>query len=569
MDIQDAVSPQNFHFVRKLTVSNLKDIDLDMQLFFTHDLRIAESDVGDTAFYHPFSDAIIHYKRSNYFMFGGSTALGGIHEYATGIKDFGNLEGTWRDAEDGHLSGNAIAQGSVDSTFSLKLRLAKGEQGSAYYWMVCGSTLENALKERASLIETGIERMISETAQYWRAWVVGKIPSTADRLPPAAQRLFTQSLFIIRSHVDNAGAVIAANDSDIMQTNRANYSYMWPRDGAFVSTVMDRIGFQDISRNFYQFCRSVLKTDPPVLMHKYGPDGTLGASWHPWTIDANAETPFQEDETALTIHSLWRHYEQHRDLEFLNSLFEPFVVPTCDFMEEYRDPKTGLPLPSWDLWEERRGIHTFTVCAVASAMKSAAKIARALGADRAAKYGTACEEIEAGLLRYLFDDKRGVFFRRLTETATGDWAQDLIVDSSVLATILMHILPATDPRALSTIGVVEKTLSVRSQIGGIARYEGDYYFRQSDGYPGNPWIICTLWLAQAKILAALTSDDLQEPLGTLEWAARHSATSGVLPEQLHPDSGLPLSVSPLTWSHAEYVNTVLEYLTRHRQLAKP
>jgi hypothetical protein len=34
-------------------------------------------------------------------------------------------------------------------------------------------------------------------------------------------------------------------------------------------------------------------------------------------------------------------------------------------------------------------------------------------------------------------------------------------------------------------------------------------------------------------------------------------------EQLHPYTGEPLSVSPLTWSHAEYVRTVREYIHRH------
>ena len=39
--------------------------------------------------------------------------------------------------------------------------------------------------------------------------------------------------------------------------------------------------------------------------------------------------------------------------------------------------------------------------------------------------------------------------------------------------------------------------------------------------------------------------------------------SGTMAEQLHPYSGEPLSVSPLTWSHAEYVRTVREYIDRH------
>jgi len=37
-------------------------------------------------------------------------------------------------------------------------------------------------------------------------------------------------------------------------------------------------------------------------------------------------------------------------------------------------------------------------------------------------------------------------------------------------------------------------------------------------------------------------------------------------EQLHPYTGEPLSVSPLTWSHAAYVRVVREYLDRTAQL---
>ena len=32
------------------------------------------------------------------------------------------------------------------------------------------------------------------------------------------------------------------------------------------------------------------------------------------------------------------------------------------------------------------------------------------------------------------------------------------------------------------------------------------------------------------------------------------------PEQLHPHTGEPLSVSPLTWSHAAFITTTLRYL---------
>jgi GH15 family glucan-1,4-alpha-glucosidase len=121
---------------------------------------------------------------------------------------------------------------------------------------------------------------------------------------------------------------------------------------------------------------------------------------------------------------------------------------------------------------------------------------------------------------------------------------------------------------------MRQTLSrlwVQTEIGGLARYEDDYYFRRSEDIqrvPGNPWIICTLWAAQFYIEHASETRELETPLGLLMWAADRAAESGVLPEQVHPYTGEPLSVSPLTWSHAEFVATTLLYLDRRDLLAK-
>ena len=52
---------------------------------------------------------------------------------------------------------------------------------------------------------------------------------------PAVQRLYRRSLLIIRTQIDNSGAVIAATDSDIVQFGKDTYTYMWPRDGALVA----------------------------------------------------------------------------------------------------------------------------------------------------------------------------------------------------------------------------------------------------------------------------------------------------------------------------------------------
>jgi len=48
----------------------------------------------------------------------------------------------------------------------------------------------------------------------------------------------------------------------------------------------------------------------------------------------------------------------------------------------------------------------------------------------------------------------------------------------------------------------------------------------------------------------------------LTWTVKSALPSGVLSEQLNPYTGEQLSAAPLTWSHAEFIITVLEYLKK-------
>ncbi len=57
--------------LQRFRVENQRDEAREVRMFFSHDLRIDESDIGDTAFYDPYAGAMIHYKRDRYFLFGG------------------------------------------------------------------------------------------------------------------------------------------------------------------------------------------------------------------------------------------------------------------------------------------------------------------------------------------------------------------------------------------------------------------------------------------------------------------------------------------------------------------
>jgi glucoamylase len=147
---------------------------------------------------------------------------------------------------------------------------------------------------------------------------------------------------------------------------------------------------------------------------------------------------------------------------------------------------------------------------------------------------------------------------------------DSTIDSSVFGLVELGVLPPDDPQVEATMRQVEDRLSVRTDVGGLARYENDGYQQvekqDTTRVPGNPWFVSTLWLARYHLMRAQSPADLDRGLNLIGWAARHALPSGVMAEQLHPYTGEPLSVSPLTWSHAAYVLVVEEYLDRVRKL---
>lgn len=150
-------------------------------------------------------------------------------------------------------------------------------------------------------------------------------------------------------------------------------------------------------------------------MQKYNPDGTVASGWHAsWDIHNKRQlVPIQEDETALVIWSLWQHYEWYRDIDFAHRLYVELVVDCARFMVEYRDPETKLPQPSWNLWEDRRGIHTFTCSTVVAGLRAAANFAELFGEnDNAITYKTAANEIVEAMREHLYSPQLGRFCGR-------------------------------------------------------------------------------------------------------------------------------------------------------------
>lgn len=563
---------RNF-LVRNLSLTTDSGFE-SARAFFHYDWFIDESDIGNTVFYEPLYRAVIAYKGARYFLLGGqSEGQPGVSSWANGRKG-GGRTGTWIDAEDGELGRNAIEQGAVDCTVRLDLSPAgPGKARSLVHWVCFGSRYEEVTRLGQELIlQRGEELYRSRTRNYWRVWSEKDGRPIDEDLGAAAADLYRRSVLTIRVHCDNRGGVIAAADFDITKFARDTYAYVWPRDGALVANALDRGGHEDVTRKFFEFCRRVLAPGG-MFLHKYTSEGYPGSSWHPW-VGARGERllPIQEDETGLVLWALWEHYRQHRNLDFVMDLYSTLVVPAGGFLTRYVDDRNGLPQPSWDLWEERWGVHAFTVGAVWGGLRAAESFAEMFG-DSAFRLEMrrARDSLRAASDQHMYRPELGRFARRLEVADDGTVEVDRVLDSAIHGLWRFGMYAADDDRIVATMEAIRDQLACRGATGGQARYQDDHYFqveRDLSSCPGNPWFICTLWLAQWHIAMARMPADLKAARSIIDWAVRHQIPGGLLSEQVHPHTGEPLSVSPLTWSHAELVTTVDDFVKKASYLRR-
>jgi len=545
VDIYDDV------YVRKIIVKNSGNSEQEIKLFFHQDFYIYGNDIGDTAFYDPKVNSIIHYKNRRHFLISSIDDLNhSMDQYAIGIKGVRGYEGTWKDAEDGKLSFNPVGIGSVDSVIGHTIFLSPGETRELYYYIIARENQESLYKLKYGLSLEKLREMFNRTANYWAVWNEKR----SINLPQDMVSLFRKSQFIIRIHMNNYGALMASSDSDILKNSRDGYYYVWPRDASIGAYALTVTLHYSSARKFFDFALSTISRDG-YFHHKYSPDGTVASSWIPRIIKDEEIVPIQEDETSLVIWSLWQYYLQSLDVEYFFPLYENLIKKAANFLVSFTD-EDGLPKPSFDLWEERFGVHTYTVAVTYAALKAAGEFAKTFrDYDLMHKYNEAAEKMARAYEEKFYSKEKGYYARSIINGKL-----DFTVDSQNMALFLFGMKETNDEKIKRNMEIIMDKLWVKT-IGGIARYEGDMYQRMKDdkNIPGNPWIITTLWASRYFALIG----NKERSISLLKWVTEHAQRSGVLPEQINPYDGSPLSVSPLVWSHAEYIITVDELTKRN------
>lgn len=550
LHLQDYIDTETNSLIRHITLTNEAETERDVRLFMHQVFQISRAGRADTAIYVPDEHYIFDYKGRYCLLIAGKFADGqSFDQYAVGNYAIEGKAGTYLDAEDGELSDNAVEHGGVDSVIRFQKHLRGGESAIIDYWVIAASSQGDAQSIHSGFNLQNMEKRLGNVRQYWQDW----LSNSEVNLPDFHRRSLQHSLLIIKAHCDERGSVLASGDSSIFNYGRDYYCYCWPRDAAYALWPLIRLGHYGEAKQFMEFARDTMHKDG-YLMHKYQPDRAIGSTWHPLVHGRRKELAIQEDETAGVIFMVGEFYESSKDKTFIQNLYHSFIVPAANFMSRFIDDQTGLPHATYDLWEEKFLTSTYTVCTIIAGLETAAKLARVVDSpDDGVRWQRSADSIRQNLNKLYHAD--GYFVKGFLLQENGELNYDNTLDISSLYGPYMYAnLPLDDERLTSTARHIEERITNVTPSGGVLRYENDNYFLTKREFIGNPWVVSTLWLAQYYSSIGATNKARE----LLDWALKRELPSGVLSEQFDPESGAPLGVTPLVWSHSEMVNTLLD-----------
>jgi GH15 family glucan-1,4-alpha-glucosidase len=219
--------------------------------------------------------------------------------------------------------------------------------------------------------------------------------------------------------------------------------------------------------------------------------------------------------------------------------------------------------PCYDIWEEERGLHYFTLSVSAQALEDGAAWLAARGEERFARGCRTDGEAIRQVLDGYWLGSEGYYRSRMLETGERS-AKELDI-SVILAALQCCDERAThsvrDPRLLATLGALERAFDEDYPINhdrsaarapALGRYRADRY------YSGGAYYFSTLAAAELCYRAAARGSGREALMARgeryLETVRAFTPASGDLSEQFDQRSGEQTSAKHLAWSYAAFIS---------------
>jgi alpha,alpha-trehalase len=354
----------------------------------------------------------------------------------------------------------------------------------------------------------------------------------------------------------STGAFVAAPTTSLPESLGGSlnwdYRYAWLRDTAVLVNALLELGFDDEATSFVRWINQEHLRDPQRFQIMYRVDG--GEEIPEFTLDnlegyrgsrpvrvGNAAVEqLQLDvygeimETAYTAFSAQRRMPSPR-IPTLRALVDTVLA-------RWREPDSGM-------WEsrsrKRRYLYSQLMCWVALDRALKMRSSLQFGKQKLGEIHRVRDQIRHEVLTRGYNEQVGAFTQAL------DYPD---LDATGLAVPLVGMLPAGDPRVVSTVDVLQRELM---RDGFLARYRPEESeFHQPEGR----FIICTFWLVD--VLAQMGRQAEAEELFSRVTEAANDL--GLFAEEFEPRSRMMLGNFPQALTHLSLIGAVLNLEGRPR-----
>ena len=412
------------------------------------------------------------------------------------------------------------------------------------------------------------ERSLEQTERFWREWVA------RCKYQGPWRDAVVRSLITLKAltYSDTGGIVAAATTSlpeELFGVRNWDYRFCWLRDSTLTLDALLRAGYLDEAKAWRDWLMRAAAGSPSELQIMYGVAGEhrlteVELPWlpgyessRPVRIGNGAYDQFQLDAYGEVINAFYD--ARVKGLPAYQGAWDAIVV-LVDFVERnWQRPDEGI----WEIRGHKQLHFTHSKLLAWVAVDRAIRMfeefgvgARSMLEKRMPRYRALRDEIRNDILERAFNPRKRAF--------TQSYGSDAL-DASVLLIPHMGLLPADDPRMLSTITAIEKELT---WDGLVLRYSTE---TGVDGLPGHEatFLICSFWLADNYAMVGR----LEDAEALLNRLVSLTSPLGLLAEEYHPALRRQLGNFPQAFSHIGLINTafIIEENARKagREVARP
>ncbi len=382
-----------------------------------------------------------------------------------------------------------------------------------------------------------------QTALYWRHW------SRRLAVPLEWQDAVIRAAITLKlCQYEDTGAIVAAMTTSIPEAPNSgrnwDYRYCWLRDAFFVVRALNSLAEVGTMEDYLQWLYNVVRgaTDGHVQpLYGVGLEQALPESviahatgyrgMGPVRVGNQAHEHLQHDVYGSIVLGAAQGFLDHRLFRRGHAAdFAALEVMGEQAWRLHDRPDAGI----WEL-RSRARVHTSSALMCWAACDRLARIARVLNQpDHGTLWQSRAAVIRATILKRAWSEQRQAFVESLDGSH---------LDASVLLMAEVGFLPPQDPRFVSTVQAMERTLC---DGPFMRRYEAEDDF----GLPATTFNVCSFWRVDA--LARIgRRDEAREAFEAL--LARRNA-AGLLSEDLDPVTGELWGNFPQTYSMVGIIN---------------